>query len=70
MSKPTQMLGMQVIRKIINLLQAIEHILEATLSLGGPGNRRWYHAPISILSTELWLRLHERWYGFNHVSKI
>ena len=43
-SKPTLMLSMQVTREIVNLPQAIAHILEVTLSLGDRKNIRWYHA--------------------------
>ena len=69
-SKPTLMLGMQVTREIVNLLQAISHILEVTSSLGNLRNKRWYHALARSLSMKLWLRLQRRWYGFNHFSNI
>ena len=32
-------------------------------------NRRWYHDLVQSLNIELWLRLHERWYGFDHFLK-
>ena len=69
-SKPTLTSGMQVIREIVNLLQAIKITLEVTSSPGDPWNRWWYHAPLQSSSIELWWRPHERWYGFDHFSKI
>ena len=64
------MLSVQVTREIVNLLYAIAHILKVTLSPGDRRNKRWYHALAWSLSIRLWLRLHGRWYGFNHFSKI
>ena len=49
------MLGMRVTREIVNLLQAIAHILEVTSSLDDSENRRWYHALARSLSIKLWL---------------
>ena len=69
-SKPTMMLGMQVTREIINLLPAIAHILEVTLSLGDCRSKRRYCTLAWSLSIEVWLRLRGRWYDFDHFSKI
>ena len=68
--KPTLTLSIHVTREIRNLLQAIGHILEVTMSPGGRKNRRWYPSLAQSLSIELWLILSKRWYSFDHFSKI
>ena len=68
-SKLNLMLGMPVTREIINLLQAIAHILEVALILGCPRNRRWYHAPIRS-KYQGRIKLYKRCYNFDHFSKI
>ena len=60
------MLVMQVAREIINILQAIVHILEVTLSPSDHGNKRWNHALSRSLGIELWVRLCKRYHGFDH----